>query len=240
MLKNAEMAEQRDSLVCQDTGIPFYYTKVGTRVEIDTDIKYAVSRRFEHLLKTKNPPVLGFITNSLSHERGYRGKRIPIVSLDLKHDADYIEMTCVPKGLGSGSLASFRAFGLVPIETIEEHTMECVLMAAGAVCPPIVLGIGIGGSIDQATKLTSEALLRPIGMGNLDPEISIMEEAILKVVNETGSGPMGLGGNTTALAVNIDVSAGHGFIPVAVSFNCWPNRRARARIHDDGKVEYYE
>jgi fumarate hydratase subunit alpha len=126
------------------------------------------------------------------------------------------------------------------MEVIEKYIMECVLRAGAQICPPVVIGVGIGGSFDQAPKLAKEAVLRTIGKRNPDPSISKMEEELLRAVNEAGIGPMGLGGNTTALAVNIEVSAGHAFIPVAVCFNCWPNRRTRAKIYEDGRVEYYE
>ncbi len=112
--------------------------------------------------------------------------------------------------------------------------------AAGQHCPPVMIGVGIGGSFDYAAKLAKLSTLRPLGSKNPEPILAAMEERLLKAVNETGFGPMGVGGGTTALGVHIDYSSGHGFTPVAVCFNCWINRRTRARLYNSGKIEYLE
>jgi fumarate hydratase subunit alpha len=103
-----------------------------------------------------------------------------------------------------------------------------------------VVGVGIGGTFDTAAKLAAKATLRPFGQVNPEPILADMERRLLAAVNETGFGPMGTGGDTTALGVHIDYASGHGYTPVAVCFNCWINRRTRARIYNSGAVERFE
>ena len=107
-------------------------------------------------------------------------------------------------------------------------------------CPPVVIGVGIGGTFDYAAKMAKEATLRPIGQVNPDPMLQEMEARLVRAVNKTGFGPMGTGGDSTTMGVHVEYAAGHGFTPVAVCFNCWINRRTRARLHDDGRVEVVE
>jgi fumarate hydratase subunit alpha len=118
--------------------------------------------------------------------------------------------------------------------------MRVVMGAGSQHCPPVIIGVGIGGSFDVAARLASKATYRKIGSPNPEPMLAAMEERLLRAVNATGFGPMGTGGDTTALAVHCDYAAGHGYTPVAVCFNCWINRRTRARLYDDGRVEHLE
>jgi fumarate hydratase subunit alpha len=240
MLNAAEAAERKDRYVCSDAGFPTYTVKIGTAVQFDGDVKQAIVDGFDHLCRTIEPPLLKFITNPLTNERGFKGKDMPIVSYDLVGGADYVDITCAPKALGSGRWASIKTFISPTLEQIEEFIMECVLEAGSQHCPPVVMGVGIGGSFEHAAKMAKDATLRPFGETNPEPILAAMEERLLKAVNETGFGPMGTGGSTTALGVHIGYSAGHGYTPVAVCFNCWINRRTRARIYNSGEVVRYE
>ena len=240
MLKSAEAAEGKNWLLCSDSGIPVYFVKVGTGVRIEADIKDAIARGFEDLVRNMTPPLLPHITDPLTLKRSYAGKDVPVLSFDLFHRAEYVELTCSPKGLGSGRWAALQVFSFPSIETMENYVLECVVNAGSQSCPPVIVGVGIGGTFDTAAKMAKEAMLRPLSVENSDPMLRIWETKLLEKVNATGIGPMGTGGDTTALAVHIKHAAGHGFIPVAVCFNCWPNRRLSARIFDDGTVEYFE
>lgn len=240
MLNAADAAERKDRFVCSDAGFPTYNVKIGTAVQFDGDVKQAIVDGFDHLCRTIDPPLLRFITNPLTNERGFKGRNMPIVSYDLIGGADYVDITCAPKALGSGRWASIRIFISPTLEQIEEFIMECVLEAGSQHCPPVVMGVGIGGSFEHAAKMAKDATLRPFGQTNPEPILAAMEERLLKAVNQTGFGPMGTGGSTTALGVHIDYSAGHGYTPVAVCFNCWINRRTRARIYNSGEVVRYE
>lgn len=236
----ARAAEREDRHACSDAGFPTYFVKIGTRLTLDGDIRRAFVDGFADLVETIEPPILKFITHPLTLERSYHGKDMPIVSFDVADGADTMEITCSPKALGSGRWAALKVFSYPTLAEIEGFVMECVLEAGSQHCPPVVIGVGIGGSFDNAAKLAKLATLRHIGTHHDDPMVAAMEERLLDAVNKTGFGPMGTGGDTTALAVHVDYSHGHGFVPVAVCFNCWINRRTAARISADGKVERLE
>jgi fumarate hydratase subunit alpha len=214
--------------------------KVGTAAQLEGNIKQAISDGFDHLVATIQPPILKHVTNPLTNERGYKGKGMPIVSYDLIDGADYLEISCQPKALGSGRWAALEIFSFPTLDVIEKYVMDCVLKAGSQHCPPVVIGVGIGGTFDLCAKIAKQATLRPFGQTNPEPILADMEKRLLAAVNKTGFGPMGTGGDTTALAVHVEYTSGHGFTPVAVCFNCWINRRAGARIYNDGRVERFE
>ena len=240
MLESARSAEASNRLLCSDSGIPTYFLKIGTAARLDGNIKQAILDGFDDLVATAQPPILKHITNPLTLERGYKGKDMPLISVDLIDGADYVEITCSPKGLGSGRWAALEIFSFPTLDVIEGYVMDCVLKAGSQHCPPVVIGVGIGGTFDYCAKLAKRASLRPLGQVNPEPVLADMEARLLSAVNKTGFGPMGTGGDTTALAVHVEYAAAHGFIPVGVCFNCWINRRASARIHDDGRIERFE
>ena len=240
MLMSAQRAEDNDTFVCSDSGFPVYFVKIGTNVQFGGDIKLAIADAFDDLVKTIEPPILKFITNPLTGERSFRGKDIPAVSYDLESGVDYVDITCSPKALGSGRWAALEVMSYPTLEQIEAYIMDVVIKAGSQHCPPVVIGIGIGGSFDHAAKMAKEQTLRPFGQINPEPILADMEARLTRAVNATGFGPMGTGGVTTALGVHIDYAAGHGFTPVAVAFNCWINRRTRARIYNSGEVETIE
>lgn len=240
MLASARKAADADTFVCSDSGVPVYFVKIGTKAKWDVDIKAAIREGFDILVETIDPPLLKHVTNPLTQERGYAGKDMPIVTYDLIGGADYIEITCSPKALGSGRWAAMELFTLPTLETIEAYILDVAIKAGAQHCPPVVMGVGIGGTFDYCAKMAKEATLRPVGSVNEDPQLAAMEERLRDAVNALGFGPMGTGGDTTVLAVHANYAAGHGFTPVAVAFNCWINRRTRARIYSDGTVERIE
>jgi fumarate hydratase subunit alpha len=240
MLRSAQNAETTDRHVCSDAGVPVYFIKIGTEARLEGDIRKAISDGFDHLIATIDPPILKHVTNPLTRERGYKGKDMPLVSFDLVDGADYVEITCSPKALGSGRWAALEIFSFPELDVIEKYVMDCVLKAGSQHCPPVVIGVGIGGTFEYCAKLASHATLRPYGQPNPEPIIADMEQRLLQAVNKTGFGPMGTGGDTTALAVNIEYASGHGFTPVAVAFNCWINRRAGARLYNNGEIIRFE
>jgi fumarate hydratase subunit alpha len=240
MMKSAEAAENESQLVCTDVGIPTYSVKIGTRVQFDGPVKEAITQGFADLAARINPPILKMVTNPLTHVRGHSAKDIPIVTYDLIDDADYIDITCAPKAMGTGRWEALETFVYPSHETIERYVLETVIKAGSQPCPPIVVGVGIGGTFDYAAKMAKEAVLRPFGLTNPEPILAGMEKRLLGAINSLGFGPMGTGGDTTAMAVHINYAGSHGFMPVAVALNCWINRRTRALIHQDGRVERIE
>lgn len=240
MLRSAEKAEREDRFVCSDSGVPVYVVEVGTAVRMEGDMKRAIRDGFAHLVETIQPPILKHVSNPLTNERGYAGRDMPIITWDMVDGADWIDVTCSPKALGSGRWAALEIFTAPSLEVIEGFVMDCVMKAGSQHCPPVVIGVGIGGTFDHCAKIAKGAALRPFGQINPEPILAAMEARLLRAVNKTGFGPMGTGGDTTALGVHVDYASGHGFTPVAVCFNCWINRRTRARIYDDGRVERVE
>jgi fumarate hydratase subunit alpha len=240
MLKSAQAAEDRFQFVCSDAGVPVYFVKIGTAARLEGNIKQAISDGFDHLVATIDPPLLMHVTNPLTLERGYKGKDMPLVSYDLIDGADYVEITCSPKALGSGRWAALEIFSFPSLNVIEKYVLECVLKAGSQACPPVVIGVGIGGTFDYCAKIAKLATLREVGKRNPEPMVAAMEERLLRAVNKTGYGPMGTGGDNTAFAVHVEYASGHGFTPVAVCFNCWINRKASARIYNDGRIEWFE
>jgi len=237
MLKSASIASEKDKFLCSDSGVPTYLVEIGGRARWQGDIKAAITRGFAHLVETIDPPLLKHVNNPLTNERGFAGKDMPSVSVDLLGDADYIDITCVPKALGSGRWASITTLISPSLEQIEACVMEAILEAGSQHCPPVVVGVGIGGNFDLTAKLANRATYREVGSVNPEPMLAAMEERLAEAANATGFGPMGVGGSTTVLAVHVDYAFGHGYTPVAVCFNCWINRRAKARLHSDGRVE---
>jgi fumarate hydratase subunit alpha len=237
MVRSARLAEEKDRFVCSDSGVPTYLVEIGGSARWEGDLKAAITRGFAHLVETISPPLLKHVNNPLTNERGGQGKDMPSISVDLIGNADYIDITCVPKALGSGRWASLTTLISPTLEEIEACVMNAIIEAGSQHCPPVVVGVGIGGNFDLTAKLANRATYREIGSTNPHPVLAAMEERLTEAANATGFGPMGVGGSTTALAVHIDYAFGHGYTPVAVCFNCWINRRAKARLFSDGRVE---
>lgn len=237
MLQSADAAQQGNELVCTDVGIPTYSIKIGTRVQFDGPVREAITRGFADLVQHIDPPILKMVTNPLTHARSYAGKDMPLLSFDVIDDADYMEIVCAPKAMGTGRWEAIDAFVYPTLEQIEKFVLDTVLRAGSQPCLPIVVGVGIGGTFDYAARLAKESVLRPFGRTNPEPILAAMEKRLLDAINGMGFGPMGTGGDASAMAVHIDYAASHGFVPVAVCFNCWINRRTAARIYNDGRVE---
>ena len=240
MIQSAEAAERDGHFVCSDAGVPVFFVRAGTQARFGGSVRQAITDGFAELVSTIQPPLLPHVTNPLTLERGHQGKDMPIVTFDLVDDQDFVDITCSPKALGSGRWAALEIFSFPDLRTIEKFVMETVLKAGSQPCPPVVVGVGIGGTFDYAAKMAKEATLRPIGQSSAEPILADMEKRLTAAINKTGFGPMGTGGDSTAMGVHINYAAAHGFTPVAVCFNCWINRRTRARIFNDGRVEIVE
>lgn len=237
MLESADTAARGCQLVCSDVGIPTYSVKIGTRVQFDGPVRQAMVDGLADMVANCTPPILKMVTHPLTHERSYTGKDIPIISFDVIDDADYVDIVCAPKAMGTGRWEAVKAFVYPTVEDVEKYVLDVVLRAGSQPCLPIVVGVGIGGTFDHATRLAKEAVLRPHDQNQTDPLLAGIEQRLLDAINQMGFGAMGTGGDCSAMAVNVDYSASHGFVPVAVCLNCWINRRTAARIHGDGRVE---
>ena len=230
ILKNIELAEEKSIPMCQDTGLPIIFVKLG-KVEVENlyeGIKKGVARATMEV--PLRPNVVDPITRKNS---GNVGDKVPIVDIELV-DTDYIEFTIMPKGFGSENNNALKmALPAEGIEGVKDFVVETALKAGGKPCPPIVVGVGIGGSSDMALKLGKKALLGKVGERNPDPTIAEMELECLERINMDGKGPMGLGGRTTALDVKILKMDTHtAGLPIGVVIQCWADRHATARLED--------
>ena len=231
ILKNIKHAEEKSIPMCQDTGLPIIFVKLG-KVEVENlyeGIKKGVAKATSEV--PLRPNVVDPITRKNS---GNVGDKVPIVDIELI-DENYIEFTIMPKGFGSENNNALKmALPAEGIEGVKDFVVETALKAGGKPCPPIVVGVGIGGSSDMALKLGKKALLGKVGERNPDPTIAEMELECLERINKDGKGPMGLGGRTTALDVKMLKMDTHtAGLPVGVVIQCWADRHATARLEDN-------
>lgn len=234
IMDNVRKSEFLSRPMCQDTGIPVFYVRGRFDSSIIEDIKKGIIRA------TKEIPLRPNTVDPISRVNygDNLGEGMPIVHFTPTND-DFTEITVMPKGAGSENMTKLVMLNpSAKVEDIKKVVVNAVLDAEGRPCPPGVIGVGIGGTADMCVSMAKEALLMPLGEDNPDPVLNKIEEDIFVKLNESGLGPMGLGGRTTVLGVRIMKAACHtASLPVAVNIGCWASRRATARITSD-KVEY--
>jgi len=234
ILDNIKLAEKTKTPLCQDTGILIFYVKNPVK-NIEKAIINAVKEA------TKKIPLRPNAVHPLTRKNTNNnvGKKIPYINYDFTDD-DFTEITVLPKGAGSENTSAFIMLNPSDgIKGIKEFALNTVVKAGGNPCPPTIVGIGIGGSADLSMKLAKKALLRPINTHHKEKKIAELEKQLYDAFNLTGIGPMGLGGKTTVLGVNIEYASCHtASLPVSINFNCWAARKATARLYRDGKVKY--
>ncbi len=241
MLKNVDVADGKKTLICQDTGLPIYMVKIGSGFNWDgAEVK---ERLTEGAVRaTREYPFRGSSTHFLTRVNPQTsvGERLPVFYFDFVKDADCLEILMVPKGSGSENMSKMKMF--IPadgINALKKFVLDTVIESGANPCPPGIIGVGMGGTSDLVTRLAKEAIARPVGQRNPDPDVAEMEIELEDAINATGIGPMGLGGDITTLAVHIETAHTHITLnPVAVNTQCWPARRARAKVYPDGSVEY--
>jgi fumarate hydratase subunit alpha len=239
ILDNIELAEKTNTPMCQDTGTIIFYIKAGAEVKNLDKIQNALINATKKA--TTEIPLRPNAVDPFTQKNtgDNTGRNIPHINWEIT-SGNTIEITVLPKGGGSENVCTIGM--LVPgegIKGLKKFVVDTVIKAGSMPCPPNILGVAVGGGADIAMKLAKKALLRPINQPNPDPEIAKLEKELLEAANQTGIGPMGLGGKFTVLGVNVDYAARHpASYPAAVAFNCWAARRATARIKPDGQVEY--
>jgi fumarate hydratase subunit alpha len=237
ILDNLELAEKTTTPLCQDTGVTIFYVNLPRCLNVDVEKGIIEGVR----TATKEVPLRPNAVHPLTRKNpgDNVGRKMPYVNFKI-WDKDFVEITVMTKGAGSENMSQLAM--LTPsqgVKGVKEFILNVVLKAGSNPCPPTILGVGIGGSSDIATKLAKEALLRPIDKPNEDAEIASMEKELKDALNDLGIGVMGLGGKTTVLGVNIEYAFCHtASLPVAVNVQCWAARRGTAQIFPDGKVKY--
>lgn len=237
MIENIGVAERMDNLLCQDTGIPIFNVLVGRHVQVDGwAMKQAIARGTGRA--TREHPLRSSVVHPLTRENGQSGcgVRVPVINIDFTEDERELRLEMIPKGSGSEN-GSFLEM-LIPadgVAGIKRFVVDAAIRAGGKVCPPTILGVGIGGTSDLCMHLAKMAATRPLGSRCEDAEGAALEAALAEAVNSLGIGPQGLGGDSTAFAVHVEVAATHITMnPVAVNIQCHSARRASATFTADG------
>ncbi|MCI1931895.1 MAG: fumarate hydratase [Clostridia bacterium] len=230
LLKNADIAKTDRVAICQDTGMAVVFVTIGQEVHITGGLlKDAVN---EGVRQGYNE---GYLRKSVVKDPFIRvnsNDNTPaIIYIDLV-EGDGLKIDVAPKGAGSENMS--KIFMLKPADGIEgakKAVLEAVEAAGPNPCPPMIVGVGCGGNFEMSAYLAKRALLRPVGLHSDKPHIREMEEELLEKINRTGIGPQGLGGNTTALAVNIESMATHiACMPVAVNIGCHVTRHTSCEL----------
>lgn len=230
ILENDDIAAKEQVPMCQDTGIVVIFVEVGTDVKINGDIYEAINEGVRR-----------------GYEKGYLRKSVvrhpldrvntkdntpAIIHTKLVPNSDKVKIIVAPKGGGSENMSALKM--LKPsdgIEGVKKLVVDTIKNAGGNPCPPIIVGVGIGGNFEKAALLAKEAVLRPINDKNADPIAADLEAELLELINKTGVGPLGLGGRTTALAVKVNTYPCHiAALPVAININCHAARHKEVEL----------
>ncbi|MBE0517965.1 MAG: fumarate hydratase [Thermoplasmata archaeon] len=237
ILDNIDLAKKGNTPMCQDTGVTIFYVTLPKECKVDVEkgIIEGVRRA------TKEVPLRPNAVHPITRKNpgDNVGDRMPYINWKVG-DKDYIEITVMTKGAGSENMSALAM--LTPsagLKGIKEFALSTLLRAGSNPCPPTIIGMGIGGSSDICMKLAKEALLRPLDQRHADPEIAKLETELYEAINMLGIGPMGLGGKTTMLGLNIEYAYCHtASLPVAINVQCWAGRRGNVRIYPDGKTTF--
>jgi fumarate hydratase subunit alpha len=227
VLKNIDIARKHEIPMCQDTGILIFYIQIGKKLRLDFDLEDAIEEGVRYA--TSDIPLRPNAVDPITRKNS--GNNVGTGLPDIKYqfiEGNCLTITVAPKGAGSENMSRLQMFNPTQLDSIKKFAAETVLNAGGKPCPPLILGIGIGGSFDKAPRLAKSALLDDIR------EMDDFEKDILDDVNSLGIGPMGIGGDTTALSVKVKKSHCHtASLPVAVNIQCWANRHASVTLGDD-------
>lgn len=223
IIDNYEIADRKEQPICQDTGAACVFLKIGQDVHVHGDITEAVNEGVRQGYGE------GFLRKSIVRDpldRVNTGDNTPAMLYFEIVPGDRLEITVAPKGFGSENMSQIAM--LRPsdgLQGVKDFVKRVVQQAGPNPCPPVVVGVGIGGTFDKAAYLSKKALLRPVDEPNSHPFYAKLESDLLEEINALGIGPQGFGGKTTALAVNVEYYPTHiAGLPVAVNINCHVTR----------------
>ena len=226
---NVRIASEKTLPVCQDTGMACVFVELGQDVHIDGDFEEAVNNGVRRGYGE------GYLRKSVVCDplrRVNTGDNTPALLTVKLTRGDKMRITVMPKGFGSENMSALKMLKPADgFEGVKNFVLETVEKAGANPCPPIIVGVGIGGSFDKAAYLAKHALLRPVNEPNPDEYYAALERELLEKINALGIGPQGFGGKTTALAVLIEAMPTHvAGLPVAVNISCHATRRASASL----------
>ena len=230
IMKNAQIAHDEEVPICQDTGLAVVFVEIGQDLHIIGSLEEAINEG------VRQGYTDGYLRKSMVAEPLFERKNTKDNSPAIIHykvvQGNKLNIKLAPKGAGSENKSIVKM--LIPadgIEGVKKIVLETVLAAGPNSCPPLVVGVGIGGSIEMAAINSKKACIRDIGTKNADPRYAKLEDELLEMINQTGIGPQGLGGSTTALKVHIEWYPTHiAMLPVAVNINCHAARHAHIEL----------
>lgn len=239
LIENADIAIANEVPLCQDTGLAVVFIDIGQDVRLEGgDITQAINAG------VAKGYTEGYLRKSVVGDpinRKNTGDNTPAVIHYNIVPGDYIEIHVAPKGFGSENMSAVKM--LKPsdgLEGVEKFVIDTVFHSGSNPCPPLILGIGVGGTMEQCAKLAKQALLRDLSIPNPDPSWAAVEANLLAKINELGIGPSGFGGELTAMAVHIEAYPTHiAGLPVALNFGCHATRHAMAVLREDTPIEYH-
>jgi fumarate hydratase subunit alpha len=239
ILENIKIAEETGTPICQDTGLVSFYLEAGSQFreldKLEAALRSAVKRATIEV--PLRPNALDPFTQKNTNDN--TGKHVPHVHLRIV-EGNLLKITAFPKGGGSENACALKMMNPSDgLGGVKEFVLGSVIEAGGMPCPPTIIGVGIGGGANIAMELAKSATMRPINEPSPDENAAKLEHELYEAINKTGIGPMGLGGDTTTLAVKVEYAHRHpASYPVAVAFQCWAARRATALVRADGKVKH--
>jgi len=231
IIKNADIAAKEQIPLCQDCGAAVVFIEIGqdlhvTGGDLNTAINEGVKQSYSEGYLRKS-----MVNKPFSARINTKDNTPAIIYTDIVA-GDKLKITVVPKGGGAENMSKLGM--LTPAagrQGIVDFVVKAVDEAGSNPCPPIIVGVGIGGTAERTLLLAKKALLRKVGENNSDPEVATLEKELLEKINALGIGPMGYGGRVTALAVNVEVFPAHlASLPVAVNINCHSSRHKEAII----------
>jgi len=234
ILDNIKKAEHLGRPMCQDTGIPTFFIRGRIDAGVEEDIRNGL-RTASQTIPLRPNTVDPFTRENMGDNLG-RG--MPSIHY-IPTDDDFTEISVLVKGAGSENMTRLGMLNPADgIKGVKRFVIDSVLDAGGRPCPPTIVGVGIGGTADSCLMMSKKALMAPLDSPSESDIARDIEEDLFVKLNRSGLGPMGLGGDTTVLAVKVRVASCHtASLPVAVSIGCWATRRASVRI-SNGNVEY--
>ncbi|NPV44269.1 MAG: fumarate hydratase [Firmicutes bacterium] len=231
IIENDEIAAKERIAICQDTGLAVLFIEIGQDVSIvGGDFKEAVNQGVREAY-TDGYLRKSAVTDPLFDRKNTKDNTPAIIYIDIV-PGDKIKILVTPKGFGSENMSALKMLKPADgVKGVKDFVVETAVKAGPNPCPPIIVGVGIGGTVEKAALMAKKATLRPVGQHNPDERYARLEQEILEEINKSGIGPGGLGGRTTALAVNIEHFPTHiAGLPVAVNICCHAARHAETTI----------
>jgi len=228
ILENIQLAREKKKPLCQDTGLGIFFVKIGRELELDFNLEQAINQGLAGASEK------GYLRPSVADplSRKNTGTNTPAIIHYQLTEGDQLEIELLLKGAGSENKS--RAEILSPAqgqEGIKSLVLKTVEQAGSQSCPPLIIGLGIGGSLEMSALLAKRALLRPPGSKNPDPELARLEKELKEEINQLGIGASGLGGELTCLSVQAEKFFGHiASLAITVNLQCWAHRYARVEL----------